>query len=403
VTHTPGPPRHPTAQNGPGNGTAPGSCDPGAFRPSLTPPGSTQSDGDWFGARGAGIEHFLPAGCVFLSEQLRLTDRNLPRYLGERGLLPSDVVPDALEVAPAGDGNINWVRRARHAASGRSWIAKQARPALERFPEYRASTERIVFENRYYEHATKLPEAAICPRILDFDERERVLVMEDLGAAERLDAALARGADVAPAAVALGRFLAAVHCAPTSPELVAELPNHAMQRLHGAHIFELPLRENEFPLAPAVRAEADRLRADRALVAVADALHARYLEPRGALVHGDAQAGNVLLTPGGPKLLDAEIAHVGDPAFDVGILLAHLAMPAVLRGDPAPGRALARAAWDAYRARLGDALEVRLADATRYAGMEMLRRTIGAARIPAAEPPAPALRLLAEARHRLDN
>jgi 5-methylthioribose kinase len=236
---------------------------------------------------------------------------------------------------------------------------------------------------------------------VDFDECERVLVMEDLGGAERLDVALARGADVAPAAAALGRFLAAVHSATTSPELVAEFPDHDMQRLHGAHIFELPLRENDFPLEPAVRAEAERLRRDAELLARADALHARYLEPRGALVHGDAQAGNVLLPegPGGtPKLLDAEIAHVGDPAFDVGILLAHLQIPALCRGDEATARALATTAWRAYGERLDETISVDPDQVTRYAGIEVLRRTIGAARMPCAEPAEPALSLLAHAR-----
>jgi 5-methylthioribose kinase len=308
-------------------------------------------------------------------------------------------------VEPAGDGNINWVRRAR-AAGGRSWIVKQARPALERFPQYQASTERIVFEHRYFALASKLPEAEICPRIVDFDECERVLVMEDLGSAERLDRALARGAEVTPAAAALGRFLGAMHAATTDPALAARFENHEMRGLHGDHIFALPLAENDFPLSPALRAEADRLRRDPGLRRIAEELHRRYREPRGALLHGDVQAGNVLLTgPGGsrPKLLDAEIAHVGDPAFDLGILVAHLCLPAVGRGrgeEAALGAA--RAAWSAYRdrlqgVRLRGALEVSSRDVVRYAGIEMLRRTIGAARVPAAEPPEAGLRILARA------
>jgi len=336
-------------------------------------------------------------GCFRVSEQLRLGERQLPDYLVRRGVVAEAA---GMTVEPAGDGNINWVRRAR-AADGRSWIVKQARPTLERFPEYRASTERIVFEHRYHELATKLPEGGICPKIVDFDECERVLVMEDLGGAERLDHALARGADVSPAAVALGRFLGAVHRSTREPALADRFRNHEMQRLHGDHIFELPLRENDFPLPPALRAEADRLREDAGLRAVADLLYARYLEPRGALVHGDVQAGNVLLVgPDGshPKLLDAEIAHVGDPAFDVGILVAHLWMPTLARGGPGePAAALVASTWTAYSDRLGGTLEVPFARVARYAGMEMLRRTIGAARIEAAVTPEPGLRILERA------
>ena len=328
-----------------------------------------------------------------MSEQLQLGDEQLPGYLASRGIVPEGT---ALAVEPAGDGNINWVRRAR-ARDGRSWIVKQARPALERFPEYHAPTERIGFERRYFELASKLPESGICPRILDFDECEHVLVMEDLGGAERLDHALARGAEPTEVAAALGSFLGAVHGATTDPSLAAEFQNQAMQRLHGDHIFELPLRENDFPLPPELRSEAERLRSDPTLVGIADALYARYLEPHGALVHGDVQAGNVLLPDSGPKLLDAEIAHVGDPAFDLGMLVAHLRLPAIARGEPERATEPVTAAVGAYRERLAGAPTVHFADAARYAGIEMLRRTIGAARVPAVAEPEAARSVLAEA------
>ncbi|NNL65004.1 MAG: phosphotransferase [Myxococcales bacterium] len=327
-----------------------------------------------------------------MSGQVLLADEQLGDYLAGRGLAePGGVTA----VEPAGDGNINWVRRAR-LADGRSLIVKQARPALERFPEYRVSTERIVFEHRYYELAGKLPEAAICPKILDFDERERVLTMEDLGDAPRLDHRLARGEDPGDAPAALGRFLAAVH-ATSSPGLAERFQNDEMRGLHGDHIFALPLRENDFPLPAALRAEAERLWQDAELVAIADALHARYREPRGALVHGDVQAGNILLAPAGPKLLDAEIAHVGDPAFDVGILLAHLILPAVATRAPEPALRTGRRMWLAYQERLGGVLQVPFADVARYAGIELLRRTLGAARLEATDAPDAGRRVLTQA------
>jgi aminoglycoside phosphotransferase (APT) family kinase protein len=169
-----------------------------------------------------------------------------------------------------------------------------------------------------------------------------------------------------------------------------------MRRLHGDHIFELPLRPNDFPLPAAVASRARALREDAELVRIADAAYARYLEPRGALVHGDVQAGNVLLAAAGPKLLDAEIAHVGDPAFDLGTLLAHLVLPALAAGDLASGLPAAAAACSAYAAAHGPGAPP-FADVARYAGLELLRRTIGAARVPAVLQPEPALAVLAQA------
>ncbi len=318
-----------------------------------------------------------------MSEQLRLTDSSLPDFLRALGFVGPD---EAVSVEKAGDGNINWVRRAR-LADGRSWVVKQARPTLERFPQYRADPRRIVFEARYFELASELAHepgrAGICPEILHFDERERVLILEDLGDAERLDQRLERGFDARATGEALAAFLAAVHAATTDPGLVVRFDNDGMRRLHGDHIFALPFEENDFGLAAEVEARAVGLKTPDFRVLAQDA-YDRYLEPRGALVHGDVQAGNVLLPPGGPKLLDAEIAHVGDPAFDLGTLVAHLALPAVARGAVAEALPAVEATWNAYLAERGAAAPA-FSEVARYAGLEVLRRTVGAARVAAIE------------------
>jgi 5-methylthioribose kinase len=172
-----------------------------------------------------------------------------------------------------------------------------------------------------------------------------------------------------------------VHAATAGDAALAErFPNADLRALHGEHIFALPYRENDFPLSPRVRARAEALGRDAALVAIAGAAHARYREARDALVHGDVQAGNVLLTATGPKLLDAEIAHLGDPAFDVGTLLAHVELAALAR--PASARESAALLWRSYREACGPALAPPFPAVARYAGLEVMRRTIGAARVP---------------------
>ncbi len=321
--------------------------------------------------------------------QTFLTDASLPDYLVRLG-----VVADAagITVEPAGDGNINWVRRARD-ANGPSWIVKQARPSLERFPEYQAPTERIVFEHRYYEKTRDLPGAGICPHVIAFDEAERVLILEDAGAVPRLDEVLARGEQPLGVLEALGAFLGAVHAATRQPGLASEFANDGMRRLHGEHIFDLPFRANEFPLPPEVNERAVAIQGDTALVEIAAAAYRRYLEPRGALVHADVQGGNVLLGGRGTKLLDAEIAHVGDPAFDVGTLAAHVLLPAVAARDAGRGVAGVRAVWRAYVAAHGSQIPA-FRDVVRYAGIEMMRRTIGAARVAAVAAPDAALRVI---------
>ena len=116
---------------------------------------------------------------------MHLDESTLPAYLRKIGIFTRS---DRLRVEPAGDGNINFVRRVR-AQSGQSVIVKHARPTLERFPEYQAPTERLVFEYRFITCiAERAPdEAKLLPRVLHFDAEAPAIVMEDLGDAPRLD------------------------------------------------------------------------------------------------------------------------------------------------------------------------------------------------------------------------
>lgn len=316
-----------------------------------------------------------------MGTQLHLSDEQLPEYLRGLGLAGRD---ERVSVETAGDGNINWVRRATiEGSEHRSLIVKQARPQLEKFPEYEAPPARLAFEARWFELAAPHDPDGICPHILHFDADNHVLLMEDLGHCERLDAALARGADVSEAAVALATFLGRLQSATAGDSsLVAEFENESMQRLHGDHIFTLPYQE-EFPCPPGTARRAAEIREDRELREIAATAYARFLTPDGVLVHADVQAGNVLLDVGGakPRLLDAEIAHIGDPAFDPGTLLAHLALPALARGEAIP-TALLRNTWDGYSRSAGSAAAP-IVESLRIAGLELIRRTIGAARVSA--------------------
>ncbi|RIL06824.1 MAG: hypothetical protein DCC71_05485 [Proteobacteria bacterium] len=320
----------------------------------------------------------------------RLDEASLPAHLRSLGLLRSG---ESAVIEAAGEGNINWVRRVR--AGARSFVVKQARPALERFPEYAAPTERIVCEARYYETVAALDEAGVCPAVIAFDEPARLLVLEDLGDVPRLDAAPADGRDATAAAQRVARFLGAVHGATADQRtLAARFANDGMRRLHGDHVFDLPFRANDFPLPPAVRARAERIWADGRIAAIAAEAYQLYLAPAGALVHADVQGGNILLAARGAVLLDAEIAHVGDPAFDLGTLFAHLWLGPVARGAAHAADAAIHAAWRAYTAASAYADAPLHGRAVRYAAIEMLRRTLGAARVAAVAEPAAALRVV---------
>jgi 5-methylthioribose kinase len=160
--------------------------------------------------------------------------------------------------------------------------------------------------------------------------------------------------------------------------LAPRFANDEMRRLHGEHIFALPYQPNDFPIEPRLRALADDVLARPGLRARIAELRARYHGKGEALVHGDVQASNVLVQGARPRLIDAEIAHVGDPAFDLGQAFAHVHL------HRAHARALLAACEQAllrgYARGAGANPELE-ARARGYAGVEILRRSIGAARL----------------------
>jgi 5-methylthioribose kinase len=87
---------------------------------------------------------------------------------------------------------------------------------------------------------------------------------------------------------------------------------------------------------------------------VADAIHAeidRLLDTSRTLVHGDYSPKNVLVDPDGavPWVLDFEVAHWGDPAFDTAFMLNHLYIKSIYNhGQHASYAAAAERFWAAY-------------------------------------------------------
>jgi len=85
-----------------------------------------------------------------------------------------------------------------------------------------------------------------------------------------------------------------------------------------------------------------------------DALISETRARRLTLVHGDYSPKNILVYQGRMVLLDHEVIHFGDPAFDLGFALAHLLSKAHhVQGMRAAFAAAASNYWRAYRAALG--------------------------------------------------
>jgi 5-methylthioribose kinase len=299
----------------------------------------------------------------------------LEQYLLDRRLVTRDECP--LRVTRAGAGNMNLTLRV--ATRRRTMIVKQGRP-WERHPDIAAPWHRTVVEGRFYQTvAGQASVAARLPELLHFDQANRVLVLEDLGAERDCTALYTTGRiDAAHVAALLDWLdrLSNVRVAGLGPAVFA---NRSTRDLNHEHIFRLPLAEkNGLDLdthTPGLTRVARKVQLDVSYGEAVRDLGLRYLADGPHLVHGDFFPGSWIECGGddsgpGIRIIDPELCFLGAREFDYGVMLAHLALG---RCDCRLGDAVLDAAAAA-------GLDDRLVAG--FAGVEIMRRLIGVAQLP---------------------
>ena len=304
---------------------------------------------------------------------------SLGAYLAANGRWAPDEA--LLGAEKAGEGNMNCVVRVR--TTGGSFILKQSRPWLEKYPGIAAPFDRALAEGRFYRLIAPSPTVAgRMPRLLWTDDHARTVALEDLGAATDFFPLYAREIALPDdTLVALVAYLSALHgLAPADVVGREALANYEMRALNHEHIFALPLRaENGLDLdaytgTPGLAAVAGSLKEDAAYVKAVTELGERYRRGLGSsLLHGDFFPGSFLGTSAGVRVIDPEFCFCGDAEFDLGVVAAHL----LLAGEPAER---AEQVLSLYRPTAGVAISAELA--RMYAGVELMRRLIGVAQIP---------------------
>ena len=278
-------------------------------------------------------------------------------YLVERGLVAPGAPVTAVEL---GGGVSNVVLAVR--APGLSAVFKQALPRLRVADEWLARRERSITEGEVIELLARLTPGAV-PDLLDLDRERCALTIAHAPAGwvswkERL---LAGEAD-ASSAETVGELLAAWHrgtCDDADVErLLGDLD--AFEELRVDPYYRTLTRRHPAP--------------SRAVGAYVE----HMLATRRCLVHGDFSPKNVLVGEGGLWIVDFEVAHFGDPAFDVAFMLNHLFLKAIHRRSALEHYArCARAFWGAYRERVPDGLAPELAYVLGHVGCLMLARVDG--------------------------
>lgn len=297
--------------------------------------------------------------------------KQLDPYLKEQRWIASEETITLVE--KPGEGNMNFVLRV--ATPQRSIIIKQARPWVEKYPQFDAPAERVEVEALYFTLVNKLEGLdRLSPQILDFDQKNGILAMEDLGASADYTFLYQKGEDLTQTDLeGLVEYISVLHAWDTSDKTYPM--NTGMRALNYEHIFNYPyLVDNGLDL-DSIQEGLQELsmpyRTDNALKTIIHELGALYVSKGPCLLHGDYYPGSWLRTAKGLRIIDPEFSFFGPPEFELGVLIAHMLM-----GQQS--KQLIDRILNSYRKPSSFNSTV-LAG---FIGVEILRRLIGVAQLP---------------------
>jgi enolase len=263
-----------------------------------------------------------------------LTPGSVGRYLQQRGVLPPGSPVDA---QPVGGGVSCVVLEVRSGST--RLIVKQALGRLRVADEWLAKRERTLSEGAALELAYGVDSRRV-PRVVDLDAEAFALTIEAAPPEwTTWKKRLLTGDGDPRIASSLGSFLGSFHRATRSrPEIEkAFADGETFDQLRVDPYYRVVMRRHP--------SSADRI------AELVDAM----LATRVCLVHGDYSPKNILVGGTGDIwVIDFEVAHVGDPAFDVAFMVNHLLLKGIHRRDArARMHACAESFWTAYEEQAG--------------------------------------------------
>lgn len=234
----------------------------------------------------------------------RLSD--LALYLKQRRETGQAEVQELRSLTGGVSSTVIWVSL----SDGRQWVVKQALPKLRVQTEWRADPGRARVEAMALRWFKEWLAPGATPEFVFADEANHLLCMHAVSAPARtFKAALMQG-QVEPAAFAqLGEMLGVLHLA--SHRKLAEIT----PLLRHCNYIEALRIEPYYLFTAAQLPQASPL-----LNAMAESMRTR----RDGLVHGDFSPKNILVAKDRLVLVDHEVAHIGDRAFDVGFFMTHI-------------------------------------------------------------------------------
>ena len=341
---------------------------------------------------------------AYARSKLRAAQMQMPTFV-----LPVDPAAPDLVATEIGDGNLNFSWRVSEAgAAARAVFIKQAPGYIKCLGEgYELGAERMLIESDVM-LAYMVAAPALVPKLLVRDTDNFAMVTEFLHEYTLMRTALRNGGCGVQAARDVARFMALTHLHTWGSSRWEQVSNEAMCGITAEFVFSKPFLADE-PTnrnSEGVAAAATALRSDTLAVNAVAELRAIFLGRKECLVHGDLHTGSVMVpvevTGGGDvvggtataKVIDAEFAHFGCAAFDVGTFLANLLFASIACPDASARlhvEGMLKATWETYSLTVSQApsspmpsaatQSEQLSLATGFAGCELIRRVIGAAHV----------------------
>lgn len=278
-------------------------------------------------------------------------------------------------VSKPGEGNMNCVLRIE--TENRSFIVKQSRGYVEKYPQVLAPAARVLTEGAFYKKIASSEEVQrAMPMLLGIDAVNNLIALEDLGKTNDytilydLQQKLQEGE-----LHQLVNYLNGLHQNFQKTVVDDELTNTEMRILNYEHIFEYPFREeNGFNLdtvQEGLKELALPYKKNSELKQKIERLGSLYLSKGKYLLQGDFYPGSWLKTNQGIKVIDPEFCFYGLREFDLGVLLAHLYLTQQ-----------EESAIDFVKENYYSFAELNTTILNGFIGSEIMRRLIGLAQLP---------------------
>ncbi|XP_065175490.1 methylthioribose kinase-like [Sycon ciliatum] len=316
---------------------------------------------------------------------------------------------DGAEIQEIGDGNLNFVYRAKWILDGRpcSVVVKQAPAYIKCLgPKYALTQARLQVEYHALQRFHEIMPGS-CPRPYYFDQERSLMIMEDLGSYVVMRSQIISGIVNVDAACAVAKFAAAIHSKSHKlstgsrdwEDLCDNFSNADMVDITRQYVFVRPYdAEDPTNKSPdVVKALSQEMRSSAAVKRNVADLTRKFLENRECLLHGDLHSGSIMVCGSEARLFDVEFACIGPAAFEIGMYTIQFCVSWLAHKHCNPdvdGSLLAtleeatRRVWDTYRSRFfadgvaEDAISQFWLDAVGFGACEATRRVIGAAPIP---------------------